>query len=287
MTSYDLTRTPAPAYRASALDGPSGRAELQTGLAAFQKSLADYLRDPAHRPRPHGVSADQGGLYRDLLLNGVCDVIDRGFPVARTLISTQRWRRLCRTFYRDWSAQTPIVAQLPGEFVQYVASDVCRQPLPRWFSALLHYEWMMLVVEMSPVVADRCPPDVAVGDWWVNGTVQCLSYDWPVHQITPQARPRRMSPVSLLIFRHPETDQVILMEATPLSAALLQRLSARPQAAHALLKAWAEALGWADPAAFIAGGEALIQQLAQAGALFQAGPDFKSPKGAGLGGEDS
>ena len=79
----------------------------------FQRALAQHLRDPHHTRRPAGVAPGRMTVDNELLFNNVCGFVDSCFPVCRELLGEARWRRLCRTFYRDWPSHTPWFREIP------------------------------------------------------------------------------------------------------------------------------------------------------------------------------
>jgi hypothetical protein len=65
------------------------------------------------------------------------------------LLGEQRWRRLNRTFYRDWPLHTPWFREIPREFVRYLAEARHHASLcPAWLAELAHYEWAELAVDV-------------------------------------------------------------------------------------------------------------------------------------------
>ena len=97
----------------------------------FQRDFGRHLRDPHHAPRPAGLPARRVAAYNELLFNNICGFLDACFPVSRELLGESRWRRLNRTFYRDWPLHTPWFREIPREFVRYLADAEIATARPR------------------------------------------------------------------------------------------------------------------------------------------------------------
>ena len=168
-----------------------------SALQAFQTSFGRRIRAGTRAPLPAGVPRRRMAVYEELLFNNLRGFVDRCFPVARACLGEARWTRLCRAFFRDWPCRSSWFREIPREFVDYLEST-CRQPLPRWFVELARYEWAELAVD----VTDVRPPDCdATGDLLdgvpvVNPALLSLGFQWPVHKIGPDFRPRRPAPAA-------------------------------------------------------------------------------------------
>lgn len=230
-------------------------------LAAFQTQYSAYLRGPYRGRRPAGVPRRRSRVYESLVFNNVCGFIDKCFPVSQTLLSSQRWSRLCRAFFRDWSCSTPYFGQIPYEFVQFVQSGKATQPLPRWFAELIHYEWIELNVELHPGDVGRvripCSDDYQLA---LNPTLQNLRYQWPVHRICADFRPRTAQPVHLLVYRNFE-HAVRFMEINQLTATVLDLYSDSPLSPLAALEQLVPLVGNVEPDQLLQFGQLLLSDL--------------------------
>ena len=195
----------------------------------FQYEFAQHLRDPQHSPRPAGVPARRLAVYKELVFNNLCGFLDSCFPVCRQLLGETRWRRLNRTFYRDWSLHTPWFREIPREFVNYLAAGQLKAPLPRWFAELAHYEWIELAIDIMDIAT---PPHDPAGELMtqpivLNPALMNLTYAWPVHHIGADCRPRKPKATFLLVYRDRHTA-VQFSEINALTARLLALLSNAP-----------------------------------------------------------
>lgn len=228
---------------------------------AFQHAFARHLRDPHHTPRPAGVPARRMAVYNELLFNNVCGFLDSCFPVSRRVLGEARWRRLGRSFYRDWPLHSPLYREIPHEFVRYLQqTDGLR--LPAWLSELAHYEWAELAVDVMEVAAPPHQPD---GDLMqrpvqLNPALLSQAYAWPVHRIGPAYRPRRPQPTHLLLYRDAD-DAVQFTQVNPVTARLLALLASAPTTGEAACRQIAAELQHPEPAQLMAFGATLLDDL--------------------------
>jgi uncharacterized protein len=233
---------------------------------AFQHAFGRHLRDPHHTPRPPGVPARRMAVYNELLFNNITGSLDACFPLCRTLLGDIRWRRLNRTFFRDWKSPTPWFREIPREFVRYLNEYAICQPLPAWFAELAHYEWIELVVDTMDC---PIPPHDPVGNLMrqpivLNPALRLLAYAWPVQRICPDFRPRKSQPTQLVVYRDAE-DRVRFVATNPVTARLLALLGAQPTGGEAACRQIAAELQRTDPAPVIAFGADLLDDLRRQG----------------------
>lgn len=239
----------------------------------FQHQLGRHLRDPHHVARPTGVPARRVAIYHELLFNNLCGFVDCCFPVCRELLGEARWRRLVRTFYRDWPLHTPWFNEIAGEFVRYLAEAPIRQPLPRWLAELARYEWAELAVDIMPDSDLPHDPsgDLLTGTIVLNPARLDLANTWPVHRITPDWRPRRPQPTQLVVYRRPD-ESVHCSELNAVTARLLALLAEAPTSGQQALQQIADELAYPAPAELIRFGADLLTDLRRQGILLGVTP---------------
>ncbi|MDH5205103.1 MAG: putative DNA-binding domain-containing protein [Hylemonella sp.] len=227
----------------------------------FQQAFARHLRDPHHAPRPAGVNARRMAVYSELLFNNVCGFLDRCFPLSRQLLGEARWRRLNRSFYRDWPLRSPLHRDICPEFVVYLRARAGER-LPRWLPQLAHYEWAELAVDLMDVATPGHDPD---GDLLhqpvaLNPACMSLCFDWPVHRIGLGWRPRKPQATHLLVYRERD-DAVRFMEINAVTARLLALLAEQPRTGEAACRKLASELQSPQPQQIVDHGAALLEQL--------------------------
>lgn len=228
---------------------------------AFQHALARHIRDPHHTPRPAGVPARHMAVYNELLFNNVCGFLDNCFPLCRRLLGQERWRRLNRSFYRDWPLHSPLYREIPHEFVRYLAHGP-RPRLPAWLPELAHYEWAELAVDVMDCARPAHQPagDLLQRPVVLNPARLDLAYAWPVHRIGPAWRPRKPQPTHLVVYRD-SADAVQFTEINPVTARLLALLAGAPTTGETACRQIAAELQHPEPAQLLAFGAALLDDL--------------------------
>ncbi len=239
---------------------------MDTDFQSFQRAFGRHLRDPQHTPRPAGVPARRMAVYNELLFNNLTGFLDSCFPVCRALLGETRWRRLNRTFYRDWPSHTPWFREIPREFTRYLAAGDIAQRLPAWLAELAHYEWAELAVDIMDCPLPACDPagDPMHAPIVLNPALMNLTYAWPVHRIGPDYRPRKAVATHLVVYRDAD-DQVQFSEINPVTGYLLARLAEQPQTGTAACLALAEALHHPSPERLLAHGAELLDDLRRQG----------------------
>lgn len=236
-------------------------------LREFQLAFGRRIRAGVRAPLPAGVPRQRMAVYEELLFNNLCGFLERCFPVGRACLGEQRWTRLCRAFYREWPCATAWFREIPREFVDYLQAGP-RQPLPRWFAELARYEQAELAVDVMDVAppAGLADGDLVDGCPVLNPALLSLAFQWPVHRIGPEARPRRPAPVQLLVFRD-GADEVRFVETNPATARLLSLLELGGVSGREALTQLAAELGRVPDAAFMDFGRHSLADLRRLGVL--------------------
>jgi hypothetical protein len=237
----------------------------------FQHAFARHLRDPQHVPRPEGVPARRMAVYQELLFNNICGFVDSCFPVSRAILGEKRWRRLNRTFYRDWPLHTPWFREIPGQFVRYLAEADIQQPLPAWLPELAHYEWAELAVDIMDAPRPAHDPD---GDLLsqpvaINPALLNLAYTWPVHRIGPGYRPRKPQPTYLAVYSDID-DKVQFSQINAVTSRLLNLLADTGSTGEAAIRQIAIELQHPAPGELLAHGARLLDDLRRQGIVLGA-----------------
>ncbi len=222
-------------------------------LQSFQRDFAKHLRSPSEVRRPNGVPKRAAEIYSELLFNNICGFINACFPVARTMMTEPAWRTLCRQFFRDHPSHTPYFSRIPEQFVQFVTNHAQRLRVPAWMPDLLHYEWIELEVD----TALGEPKANATRLLALNPSVRNLRYDWPVHKISAEFRPKAKQATFLLVYRNREF-KVCFLEINEVTAALLALLAESPKTTADVLAQLAKQLGYASPDALQIHGRQLL-----------------------------
>ena len=240
----------------------------KTDFQDFQRAFGRHLRDPQHSPRPAGVPARRMAIYNELLFNNICGFLDSCFPVCRATLGEKKWRRLNRSFYRDWPSHTPWFREIPYQFVRYLNETTIKQPLPAWLTELAHYEWVELAVDIAdyPIPEHASQGNLLIGQPVLNPTLMNLAYQWPVHKIGSSYRPRKPQLTCLLVYRDP-LDQVQFIASNPVTAHLLELLKEGQLTGRAACLKIAGELQHRAPEALVSHGLSVLEQLRQQGVI--------------------
>jgi hypothetical protein len=241
---------------------------MTAAFQTFQRDFARHLRDPHHVPRPNGLPARRVGVYSELVFNNLCGFLDSCFPVCRGLLGELRWRRLCRTFQRDWPLHTPWFREIPQEFVNYLAAGDIRQPLPAWLTELAHYEWAELAVDVLNTPSPSFDPagDLLAAPVVLNPALLNLAYAWPVHKIGLAYRPRRPQATHLVVYRDAH-DSICFSEINPLTARLLTFLATPGTSGQQAVVQLAAEINHPDPSSLLGFAGDLFNSLRQQGII--------------------
>jgi uncharacterized protein len=240
---------------------------------AFQRDFGLYLRDPRRAPKPEGVPDRRAGVYRELLFNNVNGVIEICFPISRRILGEVRWQKLMETFFAEWRSQSPLFCELSREFLRWLnESEKLPVSLPAFLLELAHYEWAELAVDImqtQPLPAFESEGDLLQGRPLVAPAHLVLSYQWAVHRIGPDYKPRKPVATQLVVFRN-QDERVQFASINPVTARLLALLASGEMTGEAACLQVAQELQHPQPATVVAGGINMMNDLKNWGVIFGA-----------------
>lgn len=230
----------------------------------WQRQFAAHLRDPDRHGAPDGIEERRLAIYRELIFNTMNDILERAFPVLRSLYAEADWCRLVRAFLDGHRCRTPYFVKIPGEFVGFLAQHQAGEGDPPFLAELAHYEWVELDLDIDASPWPEQGLDIA-GDPmaappYLTPLCRVLQYRWPVHRITADFLPEAPAEqtVWLLGFRN-SAAEVGFMEINAPTARLLALIDAFPQdSGEALLRRLAEEMAHPDPQAILGFGAELF-----------------------------
>ena len=242
----------------------------------YQLDFTQHIRDPQHHPRPQGVNRQRMGIYTNILFNNVADMVTICFPVLSNILGKRRWQRLLRGFFATHRCQTPYVRHIPDEFLQYLQNEW--QPeltYPDFILELAHYEWVELALSISNCdqLQNGCQPDADLLDHIpiANPVMMNLTYRYPVHKLSPRFKPTAppSQATHLLVFRDAD-DEIHFRLQNPVTARLIDLIIPATMTGRQALNQLAIELQHPDPAALIAFGHDLLNDLHSSGCLMGA-----------------
>ena len=239
-----------------------------------QLEFAAHLRDPENVPAPGDVEPRRMEVYRQLLINNVTGLLARTFPVARKILGEDAWCALVRQFYAGHRAQTPYFAELPREFVEWLAARRERAAgEPPFLDELAHYEWVELALSIEETEPDPAGIDPA-GDLLDGRPVLSplawpLAYRWPVHRLSQEYQPTEPPAEPTFIVVHRSGDgQVGFLQVDALTMRLLQRIGEGGDASgRAMLGQIAREVAGTDPDDLLVRGAQMLALLRKRGAI--------------------
>ncbi len=198
---------------------------------AIQRQLAAHLRDPA-QPPPPGLEERRLDIYRGLFFRNVAGFVSNAFPVLQTLYREDEWRELARLFYARHRCHSPYFAEIAREFLDYLENEHEARPCdPPFLLELAHYEWLELALAHAEDTADygaiNRDGDLLTGVPVPSPLAWLHAYEWPVHRIGPDFRPRQpgAAPTWLVVWRAGD-ERVHFMELNAPGALLLEKIAA-------------------------------------------------------------
>lgn len=207
------------------------------------------------------------GIYRELIYNNIESFLSSGFPILRSLLDDDQWRRLVRDFIRLHRCHTPLFLEISQEFLRFLQDGRAKAETALPFMLeLAHYEWVELALDVSPEEFPGAGVDPA-GDLMTGRPVVSplawrLSYQYPVHLIGPAYQPSTApaSPTFLIVYRN-RGQQVRFLESNAATVRLLQILEdGRLSGREALLQIAGE-MPQADAGIILDKGRDMLGQL--------------------------
>lgn len=211
-------------------------------------------------------------VYRELIFANLSQLLKGTFPVLIAILGDARWRLLVRSFLREHRARTPKFGEIAEEFLGFLAG-VPQAGWPGFMVELAHYEWVEMALQQSTAEPLPASDRAMLLDRPLRRSPLAwpLAYAWPVQQVGADFQPQTppLQP-TLLLVRRAQDWSVKFSQLSPLAWRLLQRLDEFPALdARAQLQELAQEAGAVDLPAFMASGQALLQQLHEEGVVGQ------------------
>lgn len=243
-------------------------------LKRRQLEFAAHVRDPANVPSPEGIEPRRMEVYRQLFINNMSGLLAGTFPVARRILGQEAWLRLARQFYAGHKAQTPYFAEVPREFVEWLAAGRERAAgEPAFLSELAHYEWVELALSIGEVEPDLTgidpEGDLLDGCPVLSPLAWPLAYRWPVHRLSEAYQPTQPPAEPTFIVLHRDrAGQVGFLQVDALTMRLLQLIGEGGGASgRVLLGQVAHEVPGADPHDLVTRGAQMLTLLRERGAI--------------------
>ena len=240
-----------------------------TALKDYQLAFARHLRDPENSLQPKGVSARGMAVYTEIVFNNIESSVAASFPVLKKVLGEEIWLQLVREFFIHQPCKTPIFREIPEAFLVYINRVTGLAP---YVQNLAHYEWVELYLAYADETIDwsriDTEADLLDAPLAFVPAMALLSYDYPVHQISPENIPVAPSetPVSLLVFRDVD-DVVKFVELNQIASTLIADLQDAQLSPRQALIGIASVMEFDDMDAVVDFGLEVLQDLKSQGAI--------------------
>jgi hypothetical protein len=235
----------------------------------IQYGFTRHIRDPENQPGPPDIEDRRMEIYRDLLYRNVEGFIANSFPVLRKITSDDRWHAMIRDYFKRHQAHTPLFPKMPQEFLQYLEQERDEENDPPFLLELAHYEWVELALSLDTreISWTGINPggDLLEGIPVMSPLSLPLSYQFPVHTISPEIQPESppAQPTYIVVYRD-RNHKVGFTELNPVSARLLEMIRMDTgQNGRRLLESITVELNHPNPETVINGGLETMQKLLQ------------------------
>lgn len=148
---------------------------------ATQEAFTRYVRDPETNPTPPGSRPERMAWYAQLFRNNIDGILDTAFPALHAALPADNWQALVKRFFRDRPLPSPLLRDVPPEFVAFLDEDAT---LPDWQRELAAYEltrFELLTAEDPEPPAELDPDgDPLAGRPVVSPLARLIITAWPV-----------------------------------------------------------------------------------------------------------
>ncbi len=195
-----------------------------SSLHAIQNQFADHLRNPDTNAPVVGLEDRRLNIYRELFFNNVLGFLASGFPVLKSLFEEDRWKQLARTFFSEHECRSPYFVDISKEFVEFLSNEYERLgDEPVFMEELAHYEWIELAISIRKQEHEVIPWDgqSALENIALSELAELLSYQFPVHQISPEYQPEESEEATYFVVHRNSDDEVNFTEINAITAHLL------------------------------------------------------------------
>jgi len=233
----------------------------------YQIAFTAHIRDPKNNPRPKGVAAKRIGIYTHGVYLNIKEIVSACFPVCQKVIGSRKWQQVCKLFFAEHAAETPIFREIPEEFLAFINThDLAALNLPDFFQQLAHYEWVELAVSAMPTTAT----DTKISTDLLNQPItfaphMLLVYNYPVQNISARNKPKEQTTTYLLVYRQSD-GEIQFNELNPVTYQLLHQIKEGTTAQQALTDI-AEQLQHPDPDKIVQFGIQILTDLRQKQAI--------------------
>jgi hypothetical protein len=235
----------------------------------YQIAFTAHIRDPKRHAKPAKVKDSRMAVYREIVFNNIVSSVSACFPVCQLVLGKRKWQQLCRTFFAQHQATSPLFREIPEAFLSFLnAQNLAQIKLPAFIPQLAHYEWAELAVSNQAEQPIKLSKDTNLLDKqpMLASAHLLLEYDYPVHTISKRVQPTEQSKTYILMLRN-SAYQVKFIELNAMTFELLKLIKNNTITGRQALLQIAEVIQHPQPEAIVEFGEAILDDLMQQGAI--------------------
>jgi hypothetical protein len=198
-----------------------------------QAQFMAHIKDPAHIAAPSDIEPRRMAIYSELFFNNIEGFVASAFPVLKSLYNEDDWLALVRKFFIEHDCETPYFLEISQEFIEYLSEQYqVTDKDPEFMLELAHYEWVELDISIrneDEAYVSFNPNDLNLTALYLSNLAWSLSYQFPVHTISPENQPQMVpnEPSYIIVFRDFE-DEVGFIEINGMTALMLQIINENP-----------------------------------------------------------
>ena len=241
-----------------------------TDFRQQQQQFAAHIRNPETTPAPDNIEPRRMKIYQELFFNNVNGFLGNTFPVLKSILNEEHWTEMTRDFFSTHECSTPLFAEISQEFLLYLQHE--RKPHendPVFMLELAHYEWVEMAVAISDgdqnAIATDPNGDLLSSCPVLSPVMQNLSYQFPVHTISPEYQPTEAPAemTHLVVYRNRQ-DEVQFLQINIAIQQLIETLKHNPQSTGLdVVTMIAETMNHPNPEIVIEAGKKLLYELRQ------------------------
>ncbi|MES2499289.1 MAG: putative DNA-binding domain-containing protein [Pseudomonadota bacterium] len=230
----------------------------------YQLAFTAHIRNPTLHPKPAKVVGTRMAVYREAVFNNIFESVSVCFPVCQNVLGKRKWRQLLRDFVANYAADSPLFREIPQQFLAFLET-LNVEDLPPYIKPLAHYEWIELAVSSKPLnqqLTQTIDGDLNSLDCVITlaPSGELLTYDYPVHKISPRFKPASIEKTYLFVFRNTSLD-VKFIVLNPITFELLSLIQAQQLTGKMSLTRLATALQHPDIHLFMHFGTEILNDL--------------------------
>lgn len=198
-----------------------------------QAQFMAHIKDPDHIVPPSNIEPRRMAIYSELFFNNIEGFIASAFPVLKSLYDEDDWLVLVRKFFIEHNCKTPYFLEISQEFIEYLSHQYQMTTHdPIFMLELAHYEWVELDISIrdeDELYTNFDPDDLDITPLSLSHLAWSLSYQFPVHTISPENQPQSVpeEPSYIIVFRDLE-DEVGFIAINGMTALMLQIINENP-----------------------------------------------------------